>query len=92
MSPKKKTMIFLTSQAVTLFGSTLVQMAIVWYVTLNTGEGAWIAAFTVASCDTSITVFYCIAERSGFSDPMTAGIFVSIAAWASFQRREDETP
>ena len=49
MSPKKKTMIFLTSQAVTLFGSTLVQMAIVWYVTLNTGEGAWIAAFTVAS-------------------------------------------
>ena len=23
---------------------------------------------------------------------MTAGIFVSIAAWASFQRREDETP
>lgn len=49
MSPKKKAMIFLTSQAVTLFGSTLVQMAIVWYVTLNTGEGAWIAAFTVAS-------------------------------------------
>lgn len=42
-------MIFLTSQAVTLFGSTLVQMAIVWYVTLNTGEGAWIAAFTVMS-------------------------------------------
>ena len=42
-------MIFLASQAVTLFGSTLVQMAIVWYVTLNTGEGAWIAAFTVAS-------------------------------------------
>ena len=49
MSPKRKTMIFLASQAVTLFGSTLVQMAIVWYVTLNTGEGAWIAAFTVAS-------------------------------------------
>ena len=49
MSPKRKTMIFLTSQAVTLFGSTLVQMAIVWYVTLHTGEGAWIAAFTVRS-------------------------------------------
>lgn len=41
MNPKSKAMIFLTSQAVTLFGSTLVQMAIVWYVTLNTGEGAW---------------------------------------------------
>ena len=49
MSPKRRTVIFFTSQAVTLFGSTLVQMAIVWYVTLNTGEGAWIAAFTVAS-------------------------------------------
>ena len=27
-----------------------------------------------------------------FTDPITAGIFVSIAAWASHQRREDKTP
>lgn len=27
-----------------------------------------------------------------FTEPITAGIFVSIAAWASFQRGEDETP
>lgn len=27
-----------------------------------------------------------------FTDPITAGIFVSIAAWASFQRSKDETP
>lgn len=27
-----------------------------------------------------------------FTDPITAGIFVSIAAWASFQRSHDETP
>lgn len=27
-----------------------------------------------------------------FTDPITAGIFVSIAAWASDQRTEDETP
>ena len=35
-----------------------------------------------------------LAKQNGadFTDPMTAGIFVSIAAWASFQRREDETP
>lgn len=34
------------------------------------------------------------AEQSGadFTEPITAGIFVSIAAWASFQRSEDETP
>lgn len=27
-----------------------------------------------------------------FTDPITAGIFVSIAAWASHQRQTDETP
>lgn len=27
-----------------------------------------------------------------FTDPITAGIFVSIAAWASFQRQGDEIP
>ena len=27
-----------------------------------------------------------------FTDPITAGIFVSIAAWASYQRDSDETP
>lgn len=34
------------------------------------------------------------ARRSGadFTDPITAGIFVSIAAWASYQRTQDETP
>ena len=34
------------------------------------------------------------ARNSGadFTDPITAGIFVSIAAWASFQRDGDETP
>ena len=34
------------------------------------------------------------AEQSGadFTEPITAGIFVSIAAWASCQRGEDETP
>ena len=34
------------------------------------------------------------AERNGadFTEPITAGVFVSIAAWASYQRSEDETP
>ena len=35
-----------------------------------------------------------LAEQAGadFTDPITAGIFVSIAAWASHQRGQDETP
>lgn len=34
------------------------------------------------------------AKLSGadFTEPITAGIFVSLAAWASYQRSEDETP
>ena len=49
MGWKKRTILFLTSQSITLFGSTLVQMVIVWYVTLQTSSGAWVAAFTVCS-------------------------------------------
>ena len=35
-----------------------------------------------------------LAKENGadFTDPITAGIFVSIAAWASYQRSENETP
>lgn len=34
------------------------------------------------------------AKQSGadFTEPITAGIFVSIAAWASYQRKDDKTP
>lgn len=46
---KKRILLFLTSQCVTLFGSTLVQMALVWYATMRTSSGAWVAAFTVCS-------------------------------------------
>lgn len=36
---------------------------------------------------------FCPGKRGGFYDPITAGIFVSIAAWASHQRKgRDETP
>lgn len=35
-----------------------------------------------------------LAKENGadFTEPITAGIFVSIAAWASYQREEDKTP
>lgn len=46
---KKKFLFFLVSQSITLFGSTLVQMAVIWYVTLQTGSGIWVAAFSVCS-------------------------------------------
>ena len=46
---RKRTILFFASQCVTLFGSQIVQMAIVWYVTLQTDSGVWVAAFSVCS-------------------------------------------
>lgn len=47
---KKRACFFLISQCITLFGSTVVQMAIIWYVTLKTSSGVWVAAFMVGGC------------------------------------------
>ena len=46
---KRKTLLFLISQCITLFGSMIVQMSIIWYVTLKTSSGGWVAAFTICS-------------------------------------------
>lgn len=46
---KRQTVLFLISQCVTLFGSMIVQMAVIWYVTLSTSSGVWVAAFSVCS-------------------------------------------
>lgn len=46
---RKRTILFFVSQCITLFGSQIVQMAIVWYVTLQTNSGTWVAAFSVCS-------------------------------------------
>ncbi len=45
----KGTIVFLISQSVTLFGSALVQFAIIWYVALETSSGIWVSAMTVAA-------------------------------------------
>jgi DHA3 family macrolide efflux protein-like MFS transporter len=46
---KRKAIAFITGQAITLFGSSLVQMAIIWYVTLKTSSGVWVTALTLSS-------------------------------------------
>ncbi len=43
---KQKTALFLSGQTVSLFGSSLVQFAIIWYITLSTQSGAMM---TIAS-------------------------------------------
>ena len=46
---KKKAVAFIISQAVSLFGSSIVQMAIVWYVTMQTSSGIWLTILTLSS-------------------------------------------
>lgn len=40
----------------------------------------------------TIRKYFAKLSGADFTEPITAGIFVSIAAWASDQRSEDETP
>ncbi|MCM1164842.1 MAG: MGMT family protein [Lachnospiraceae bacterium] len=39
-----------------------------------------------------IREYFAAQNNADFTDPITAGIFCSIAAWASFQRADDKTP
>lgn len=39
-----------------------------------------------------IREYFARENNADFTEPITAGVFVSIAAWASFQRSDDETP
>lgn len=45
----KKAIFFITSQGISLFGSSIVQMAIVWYVTIQTSSGIWLTILTLSS-------------------------------------------
>ena len=40
----------------------------------------------------AIREYFARQNGADFTEPITAGIFVSIAAWASFQRDADKTP
>ncbi|MFR3684358.1 MAG: MFS transporter, partial [Enterococcus sp.] len=46
---RRKTILFITSQAITLFGSSIVQMAIIWQVALETSSGLWLTLLTLSS-------------------------------------------
>lgn len=44
-----KAALFLFSQAITLLGSSIVQFALIWYVTLETSSGGWVALLSAAA-------------------------------------------
>lgn len=46
---RRNTVLFLGSQAITLFGSSIVQMAIIWQVALTTSSGLWVTLMTLSA-------------------------------------------
>ncbi|ECL7021590.1 MFS transporter [Listeria monocytogenes] len=46
---KRKIFIFLVSQGITLLGSSIVQLAIIWYIALSTSSGGWVTVLTLCS-------------------------------------------
>lgn len=46
---KKKSILFLLSQNISLFGSSVVSYAITWYITLETSSGIWMTASILCS-------------------------------------------
>jgi len=45
----KKIALFLASQNVSLFGSSVVSFAIIWYITLETSSGKWVMLSAICS-------------------------------------------
>lgn len=49
LSWQKRTALFLISQNISLFGSSVVAFTIVWYITLETSSGFWLMLATICS-------------------------------------------
>lgn len=46
---RQRAVLFIISQGITLFGSSIVQMAIIWQVALETSSGFWLTVLTLSS-------------------------------------------
>lgn len=46
---RRRAVLFIISQGITLFGSSIVQMAIIWQVALETSSGFWLTVLTLSS-------------------------------------------
>jgi DHA3 family macrolide efflux protein-like MFS transporter len=60
---KRKTALFLSSQGLSLFGSMLVQYAIIWHVTLTTQSGAVLTISTISGFLPQIAISLFAGER-----------------------------
>ncbi|NLP44849.1 MAG: MFS transporter [Peptococcaceae bacterium] len=95
----KKIALFLISQNVSLFGSSVVGFAIIWYITLETSSGFWLMMSTICAMLPQVVVSlwggvwadrhnrkYLIMLADAFIALATLGL--AIAFWAGFQHLE----
>lgn len=96
---EKANSLFLASQNISLFGSSVVSFAIIWYVTLETSSGKWIMLFTICSLLPQVLVSlwagvwadrynrkYLIMLADGFIALATLGM--AIAFWMGYEKIE----
>jgi DHA3 family macrolide efflux protein-like MFS transporter len=91
--------LFLVSQNISLFGSSVVSFAIIWHITLETSSGTWVMLFTICALLPQVLVSlwggvwadrynrkHLIMLSDGFIALATLGL--AIAFWAGYQRLE----
>lgn len=94
---KKEAALFLISQNISLFGSSVVGFSIIWYITLQTSSGTWMMLFTVCSLLPQVLISlwagvwadrynrkYLIMLADGFIALATLGL--AAAFWAGYQK------
>lgn len=87
---QKRILLFLTSQCITLFGSTLVQMALVWYATMQTFTffcvpAGYLAGLLVRRVFGDTYWYLTAVEVVGFAGMMAGGVIMS--TWGGFKHR-----
>ncbi|RYD02708.1 hypothetical protein N752_23295 [Desulforamulus aquiferis] len=96
---KKKIVLFLISQNISLFGSSVVSFAIIWHITLETSSGIWVMFFTICALLPQVFISlwagvwadrynrkHLIMLADGFIALATLGL--AIAYWTGYQRME----
>ncbi|WP_341877796.1 MFS transporter [Defluviitalea saccharophila] len=95
----KRIVLFLISQNISLFGSSVVAFAIIWYITLETSSGIWLMLSTICSMLPQVVISlwggvwadrynrkYLIMLSDAFIALFTLGL--AIAFWMGFRRME----
>lgn len=81
---KSKTLLFIISQCITLFGSSLVQFAMIWYVTFETSSGIWMTVLTLCSYLPQMLIsFFAGVWTDRFNRKMLINIADAVIALAS---------